>query len=382
MVGAAVIGLMLKYGTPQISGHGIPEAMEAVIYRDCRVNGRVALLKPLSAAVSIGSGGPYGAEGPIIMTGGAIGSLLGCRGPASAAERKVMMGAGAAAGMVAIFGTPMAALLLALELLVFEFSTRAFIPIAVASGVAAGLRRLVMGEAGPLFPLVETVALEPAHLVWYALFGLLAGAAAAGLSWLVYAVEDVYHRIPGLTMATRPVVGAVAVGVIGIAFPRALGVGYDSISGLLHGQFGLGLALGILVWKLAAWSLSLGSGTSGGVLAPLLMIGAAAGAILGHLTVGLTGIPPGMAALVFMAALFGAATRATLAAVLFAAEVTGHFEAVVPLLLTAALADSLAIRLLPYTIMTGKLIRRGRHVAQDFHAVLPASGDRTGLHAG
>lgn len=370
VLGAALIGLMLKYGSRLISGHGIPEAMESVLLRESKLDAKVAVLKPISAAISIGSGGPYGAEGPIMMTGGAVGSLLGQVLPMSAVERKVLLAAGAAAGMVAIFGTPLAAVLLVLELLVFEFSTRSFVPIALAAGVASALRGLVMGDGGPLFPTVPTVALSASHVGWYVGFGLVAGVAAAGMTWLLYKVEDMYEAIPWLTFATRPVLGAVIVGVVGVIFPRALGVGYDNIAGLLAGAFPVSMAIGVMVWKFAAWSLSLGSGTSGGVLAPVLMVGAAMGGLLGHTLEAYTGIPAGMVALVVMAALFGASTRATLAAVVFAAEVTGHFDALVPLLVTCAVADFVAVRLLPYSLMTGKLIRRGRRVVQDYTAPL------------
>jgi chloride channel protein, CIC family len=370
VAGAALIGLMLRYGNRAISGHGIPEAMEAVMLRESRVTPDVAVLKPVSAAISIGSGGPYGAEGPIMMTGGAVGSLLGQMLVVTPDERKVLLAAGAAAGMVAIFGTPMAAVMLVLELLVFEFSTRAFVPVALAAAVAAALRGPVMGDTGILFPTVTVVPFAPIHLLWYAGFGMAAGAAAAGLTFLVYRVEDWYERLPGLTYATRPMLGGLLVGLVGLVFPRALGVGYDTIGGLLAGKFPLSLALGVLVWKLAAWSLSLGSGTSGGVLAPVLMVGGAAGAVLGSLLEPMTGIPAGMVAFVCMAALFGASVRATLAAVLFAAEVTGHFDALVPLLITCAVADAVAVRLLPYSLMTGKLVRRGRRVVQDFTAPL------------
>lgn len=370
VIGAAVIGLMLQYGSRMIAGHGIPEAMEAVMFKESKMQAKVALLKPLSAAISIGSGGPYGAEGPIIMTGGALGSLVGQIVPTSAEERKIMLAAGAAAGMVAIFGTPLAAVLLVVELLVFEFSTRAFIPIAVAAGVSAALRTPVMHESGPLFPEVPSVPLAAPHLLWYVGFGLLAGAAAAGMTWLLYRVEDLYEEIPFLTHATRPLLGAVFVGVIGVIFPRALGVGYDNIAGLLAGRFDVSLVVGILVWKFLIWSLSLGSGTSGGVLAPVLMVGGAMGALVGHFTQGLSGIPSGMVALVMMAALFGSSVRGSLTAVLFAAEVTGHYETLVPLLVTCAIADFVAVRLLPYSIMTGKLVRRGRSVVQDYTAPL------------
>jgi H+/Cl- antiporter ClcA len=282
----------------------------------------------------------------------------------------VLLAAGAAAGMAAIFGTPMAAVMLVLELLVFEFSTRAFVPVALAAAVAASLRGPVMGDTGTLFPAVAVVPFAPIHLLWYAGFGVAAGAGAACLTWLVYRVEDWYERLPALTYATRPILGGLLVGLVGLVFPRALGVGYDTIGGLLAGKFPLSLALGVLVWKLAAWSLSLGSGTSGGVLAPVLMVGGAAGAVLGGLLEPVTGIPAGMVAFVCMAALFGASVRATLAAVLFAAEVTGHFDALVPLLITCAVADAVAVRLLPYSLMTGKLVRRGRRVVQDFTAPL------------
>lgn len=371
IIGAALIGLMLRYGSRMIAGHGIPEAMEVVVFNNSKIKGKVALWKPLSAALSIGSGGPYGAEGPIIMTGGAIGSLLGQLLPTSDVERKVMLAAGAAAGMAGIFGTPLAAVLLVIELLVFEFSTRAFIPIAVAAAVSAALRGPIMGDAGALFPNVAVVPLAAPHLLWYAGFGVLAGAAAAGITWLLYRIEDIYEEISWLNYATRPLLGAVFVGVIGVIFPRALGVGYDNIAGLLAGSFDLSLVIGILMWKFVIWSLSLGSGTSGGVLAPILMIGGAMGALVGHFTAGISGIPAGMVALVMMAGLFGSSVRGTLTAVLFAAEVTGHYEALVPLLITCALADFVAVRLLPYSIMTGRLVRRGRHIGHDYHAPTP-----------
>ncbi|HLN64390.1 MAG TPA: chloride channel protein [Symbiobacteriaceae bacterium] len=370
VAGAGIIGLMLRYGSPVISGHGIPEAMEAVMLRQSRIQAKVALLKPISAAISIGSGGPYGAEGPVIMTGGALGSLLGQVLPTSPEERKVLLAAGAAAGMVAIFGTPISAVLLVLELLVFEFSTRAFVPVAVAAGVAAALRANFFGESGALFPDVPVVPIHGSQVLWYLLFGVMAGLAAAGMTWLLYQIEDLYEHLPGLNRYTRPMAGAVVVGLVGLVFPRALGVGYDTIAGLLRGDMTLGLVAGILVWKFAAWSISLGSGTSGGVLAPVLMVGGALGALVGHLVQPWSGIPSGLVALVVMGALFGASTRATLAAVLFAAEVTGHYDALVPLLITAAVADMVAVRTLPYSLMTGKLIRRGRQVVQDFTAPL------------
>jgi chloride channel protein, CIC family len=366
VLGAAVIGLMLKHGSKLISGHGIPEAMEAVLHKRSRISAKVAILKPISAAISIGSGGPYGAEGPVIMTGGALGSLIGQVLPTTDNERKVLLAAGAAAGMVAIFGTPLAAVLLVIELLVFEFSMRAFIPIAMAAGVASVLRTSLFGDSGPLFPNVPVVHPVAAHLLWYMAFGIIAGVAAAGMTWLLYKIEDLYEEIPFLTSNTRPILGGLLVGVIGVWFPRALGVGYDNIAGLLSGQFSLGLVVGILVWKFLAWSLSLGSGTSGGVLAPVLMVGGAAGALLGYLFQGVSGIPTGMVALVFMAALLGSSIRAPFAAVLFAAEVTGHFDALVPLLIACAVANLICVRLLPYNIMTGKLVRRGHTVVQDF----------------
>jgi H+/Cl- antiporter ClcA len=373
--GAAVIGIMLKYGSRMIAGHGIPEAMEAVLYKESKMQAKVAILKPLSAAVSIGSGGPYGAEGPIIMTGGAIGSLFGQLLKLTPDERKVLLAAGAAAGMVAIFGTPLAAVLLVTELLLFEWSVRALIPVSLAAVIATALRGPVMGDGGRLFPDVNVVPLTVAHLPWYLLFAVVAGVGAAGLTWLLYWIEDLYEAIPWLTFATRPVLGALLVGVVGIFFPRALGVGYDNIGGILGDKFGVGLILAILIGKFMAWSLSLGSGTSGGVLAPVLMIGGAVGGLLGHLTQGASGLPPGLVALVVMAGLFGASTRAPFAAVLFAAEVTGHFDALVPILFTVAVATSVATRLLPYSIMTGKLVRRGRVVVQDYSAPTPTIAD-------
>ncbi len=276
IVGALIIGLMARYGSERIRGHGIPEAIEALLVKGSRVEPRVAFLKPLASAISIGSGGPFGAEGPIIMTGGAFGSLIAQLFHLSSSERKTLLVAGAAAGMSATFATPLAAVLLAVELLLFEWKPRSFIPTALASITAAIARRYLMGP-GPLFPTTpHALLIGPAGLLGCVLTGLLAGAFSALLTGAVYASEDLFAKLP-IHWMWWPMIGGLAIGLGGLVFPEALGVGYDMIGGMLQQQLPARMLAGILLVKSAMWAISLGSGTSGGVLAPLLMMGGDAG---------------------------------------------------------------------------------------------------------
>ena len=360
VIGSLIVGLMARYGSEKIRGHGIPEAIEAILYGESRMSPKVALLKPLSSAISIGSGGPFGAEGPIIMTGGAIGSLFAQLFDLSAAERKTLLVAGAAAGMTAIFGTPMAAILLAIEVLLFEWKPRSFVPVVVAVLVSL-LWRPALIDSGPLFPVHHTIAID-APLIAIALgMGALAGGQASLLSALLYRVEDGFGRLPVHWM-WWPAIGGLAVGMGGLIDAHVLGVGYESIRALLEGSIAIRVAVALLVVKAAIWLIALGSGTSGGVLAPLLILGGALGFLVGHV------LPGGSAlwALAGMAGTLSGAMRAPLTAALFAVELTGDF-AMLPLTIAAsASAYAVSVLLMRRSILTEKIARRGRHILQEY----------------
>ncbi|HJR93110.1 MAG TPA: chloride channel protein, partial [Acidimicrobiia bacterium] len=365
VAGALVVALLAKW-SPIIKGHGIPEAMESVLSKQSRVAPRTALAKPLSAAVAIGTGGPFGAEGPIIVTGGSLGSLLGQVLDVSPSERKILLACGAAGGMAATFGAPIASIVLAIELLLFEFSTRAFIPLAVSASVAGGVHNAVFGD-GPLFSVPDFAFAGLSDLPLFLPLGLLAGLAAVVITRGLFAVEAGFRRLP-VSEFWHPALGAVGFACVALFVPEVLGVGYDVIDKILADEYTMG-GLAILAGaKLVAWWLALGSGTSGGTLAPVLLISGAFGAVIGHVTVGLfpgAGILPGEFALVAMAATFGAATRATLTSIVFVFELTRAYEVILPLILAAVLADLVAAWLLPHTLMTEKLARRGMVVSTD-----------------
>ncbi|WP_241823787.1 chloride channel protein [Sphingomonas sp. Sph1(2015)] len=366
VVGSLIIGLMARFGSDKIRGHGIPEAIEAILFGQSRLSPKVAVLKPLSAAVSIGSGGPFGAEGPIIMTGGAIGSLLAQCFHLSASERKTLLVAGAAAGMTAIFGTPFAAMLLGVEVLLFEWKPRSFVPVAVAALTAIAWRPWLIG-AGPMFPLPMALSYDAVALVGAVVLGLGVGAIASGLSWALYRIEDGFHGLPVHWM-WWPAIGAVAVGIGGMTDPRVLGAGYDNIQALLLGSMVVKAILLLLIVKAVVWLIALGSGTSGGILAPLLMLGGALGALAGHALPG--GVP--LYALAGMAAMMSASMRAPLTASIFAVELTGRFDALPVTAAASVAAYAIAVLVLRRSILTEKIARRGRHLSQEY-AVDPLS---------
>jgi len=366
-LGGLVVGLMIKYGTSRVRGHGIPEAMEAVLANRSRIAPRVAFLKPLSAAVAIGTGGPFGAEGPIIQTGGALGSVIGQLIDSTAAERKVLLACGAAAGMAAVFGTPIAGIILAIELLLFEFRSRSFIPLVVATTLATEVRYHLLGR-GPIFQMT------PAHydvitgLPFYLGLGLLCGLVAVALTEGLYRVEDFFERLD-LDEMWWPAIGGLVLGVCGFLMPRVLGVGYDTITDILNGHFALGLLVALFLLKSVAFLVSLGSGTSGGLLAPMFMVGASLGgayALAANAIFPAAHLDPGAYALVGMAAVFASAARATFTLFVFAFEITRDFNSILPLMLVCVVADAVALRLMKQTILTRKLARRGLTVPQEF----------------
>jgi chloride channel protein, CIC family len=361
VVGALAIGFMARYGSEKIRGHGIPEALEAILLGRSLIDPKVAVLKPLSSAISIGTGGPFGAEGPIIMTGGALGSIFAQLFDLTAAERKTLLVAGAAAGMAAVFSTPVAAVLLAVELLLFEWKPRSFIPVTVAA-VVAGLARIPLLGAGPIFPVVPHLALAPHLMVVAAGVGVAAGLGSGALTNLVYYCEDLFPRL-SIHWMWWPAIGAVVVGIGGYIDPRVLGVGYDTIHHLMLGQLVGASLLALMVAKSIVWAVALGSGTSGGVLAPLLMIGGAIGALFGICTG--TG-DPGLWAMVGMAGMMGGTMSAPLTGTVFVLELTHDMNLFPALLVSSAAALCVTVLLLRRSILTEKLARRGQHVAREY----------------
>ena len=361
VIGGLLIGLMARYGSEKIRGHGIPEALEAILIGQSRMEAKVAVLKPLSSALSIGTGGPFGAEGPIIMTGGAFGSLFAQGFHLTAAERKTLLVAGAAGGMAAIFATPIAAVLLAVELLLFEWKPRSFIPVASAAAVAGALRVPLMG-AGPVFATPGHPPLAFFGLLSALILGLAAGFGSGALTRLVYASEDFFEKIP-IHWMWWPTIGGLVVGLGGLLYPRALGVGYDVIRDLLNARLIGTFVLGLLITKAIIWAIALGSGTSGGVLAPLMIMGGALGALAGPW---LPGADPGVWAALGMGAMMGGTMRAPFTAMVFMLEVTHDVNLLPALLVACVAADAVTVLLMKRSILTEKMARRGHHVMREY----------------
>jgi chloride channel protein, CIC family len=361
VIGSLIIGLMARFGSEKIRGHGIPEAIEAILLGRSRLGIKVAILKPLSSAIAIGTGGPFGAEGPIIMTGGAIGSLIAQTLPVSDNERKTLLVAGAAAGMTTVFGTPIAAIMLAVELLLFEWTPRSFIPVTVAA-VVAMVERSFLHMPSPLFVFSGGVEISVLQLGAWVLTGILAGVLSGVLTQLVYGCEDAFLKLPVHWM-WWPMIGGLVVGIGGLIDPRALSVGYDNIAGMLQGDMIPKAALLLLVVKAIIWSVALGSGTSGGVLAPLLIMGGAMGtAISGYLPAA----SPGFWALLAMAATMGGTMRSPLTATFFAVELTGNTHVLLPLIAACGAAHAVTVLLMRRSILTEKIARRGHHLVREY----------------
>jgi CIC family chloride channel protein len=367
VIGALIVGVMARYGSKAIRGHGIPEAMEQVLLNESRIPPRITFLKPISSAISIGTGGPFGAEGPIIATGGALGSFVGQLLSTTAMERKTLLAAGAAAGMAATFGSPVSAVLLAIELLLFEFRPRSLIPVALATVAAAGVRMSFDGTA-PVFPMPDLVAPSGLAMVLYVILGALIGVASVGVTRIVYFVEDLFEELPVHWM-WWPAIGAVAVGVVGYFYPRTFGVGYDNITHTISNDWSLSFVAILCLMKFISWSISLGSGTSGGTLAPLFTIGSGLGVIIGagaqHL-VPSAHVDLRIAALVGMAAIFAGASRALLASVVFAFETTLQPLGLLPLLGGCTASFLVSCILMKNSIMTEKIARRGVRVPTEY----------------
>jgi chloride channel protein, CIC family len=360
--GGLVIGFMARFGSEKIRGHGIPEAIESILISGSKVQPRVALLKPLASAIAIGTGGPFGAEGPIIMTGGAVGSIAAQFLHLTADERKTLLVCGAAAGMAATFDAPLASVLLAVELLLFEWRPRSFIPVAAAVAVATIVRVPLLGS-GPVFPVpTGHLHLDAGSYLLCVVSGAVAGLLAVVATSLVYLSEDTFQRLP-IHWMWWPAIGGLIIGIGGLIVPQALGVGYNVIEAELNGSIALHLIVGILIVKTLIWSLSLGSGTSGGVLAPMLMIGGALGGLEAQI---FPHVAPGFWPLVGLAGVLGGVMRSPLTGVVFALELTHRYEALLPLLIGATAAYALSVLMLRRSVLTEKIARRGIHLSREY----------------
>lgn len=371
-IGGLIVGLMALYGSKAIRGHGIPEAMEQILTNESKIKPTITYLKPVSSAISIGTGGPFGAEGPIIATGGALGSTLGQLLKISDNERKILLAAGATAGMSAIFGSPIAAIFLAIELLLFEFSPRSILPVALACITGAAGHHFLFGTH-PVFEITSAIAPpENIAILTYSGIGILIGLLSVLVTKVVYLIEDGFEKLP-IHWAWWPAIGGIVVGIVGYFSPRTLGVGYNNISDILTGNLSMQFVVSLCIFKFISWSVALGSGTSGGTLAPLLTIGGALGAIVGVLILQLfpqSGITLPLAALTGMAAMFAGSSRAFITSIVFALETTGQFNALLPLLAACSAAYIVSFLLMENTIMTEKISRRGVRTPTSYEADL------------
>ncbi len=362
VLGGLIVGLIARYLSPKVRGHGMPEAVETIVFNRGRVQPRVAVLKPVATAISIGSGGPFGAEGPVIITGGAIGSVVGQFLPMTDAERTVLMVAGASAGMAATFNCPMSATLLAVEILLFEWKPRSLVPVAIACVTAGAVRRLLLGPKSLLEMAPTGEPIYHSAMLGALALGILAAFLAAGLSKAVHWCEDMFEKLP-IHWMWWPAIGGLGVGLGGLVFPRALGVGYSVIQQMITGDAAWKLLAGVLIIKSLIWVFSLGSNTAGGILAPLLMIGGALGALMSHL---MPVMSTGAWALVGMTAVLSAAIGAPLTSAMLALELTHNGGLMLPVLLSCVAAYAVSVLVMPRSMLTEGLSKRGLHLSREF----------------
>ena len=364
VLGGLIVGLIARYLSPRVRGHGMPEAVETIVFNGGRVQPRVAILKPIATAISIGSGGPFGAEGPVIITGGAVGSVLGQLLPMTGSERTVLMVAGASAGMAATFNCPMSAILLAVEIFLFEWKPRSLVPVAIACVTAGAVRRLLLGPDSVLQMVPTGAPVYHSAMLGALVLGIVGALVAAGLSKSVHFFESMFEHLP-IHWMWWPAIGGVVVGLCGYIFPESLGIGHSVLQQLISGDAGWKLLAGILVLKSLSWSFSLGSNTAGGILSPLLMIGGALGAALGHL---MPLMSTGAWVLVGMCAVLSAAIGAPLTSAMLALELTHNGGLMLPVLLSCVAAYAVSVLVMPRSMLTENLSRRGLHLSREFGA--------------
>ena len=361
VAGGLLVGLIARYLSPKVRGHGMPEAVETIVFNGGKVQPRVAVLKPVATAISIGSGGPFGAEGPVIITGGAVGSVLGQLLPMTDSERTVMMVAGASAGMAATFNCPMSATLLAVEILLFEWKPRSLVPVAIACVTAGAMRRLLLGPQSLLHMEATGTPVYHSAMLGALAVGILAALVAMGLSSAVHWMEHQFEKLP-IHWMWWPAIGGLGIGIGGLFFPRALGVGYSVIQQMISGDATWKLIAGVLIVKVAIWVFSLGSNTAGGILAPLLMIGGALGALMSHF---MPVMDTGAWVLVGMTSVLAAAIGAPLTAAMLALELTHNGGLTLPVLLSCMAAYAVSVLVMPRSMLTENLSKRGLHLSRE-----------------
>ena len=381
VVGAIGVTFIVSTFAPEAKGHGVPEVMDAIYYQGGVIRPVVAVAKSLASALAIGSGAAVGREGPIIQIGSALGSTLGQLIQMSPGQRITLVAAGAGAGIAATFNTPIGGVLFAIELMLPEVSVNTFLPVAVATGTATFIGRLFFGpqpafHVPTIVPLPGTPAAGTLILLLYILLGLSCGVAAAGFIRGLHLVEDQFDRIPGAYL--RHASGMLLVGVLIFALYRIFGhyfvegVGYATIQAILTGHLTMvGLLALLFLCKLAATSVSLGSGSSGGIFSPSLFMGATLGAAFaGLISSLLPGVPVNLPAfaMVGMGAMVGSGTGAAMTAVTMIFEMTRDYDIVLPMILAVAAALGIRRLLSRENIYTLKLVRRGHPIPKALHA--------------
>ncbi|MDQ2786060.1 MAG: chloride channel protein [Chloroflexota bacterium] len=368
VVGALLFGPLIYFFAREAKGHGVPEVMEAVALRGGRIRPVVAVGKSLASALCIGSGGSVGREGPIVQIGSALGSTIGQLFHMSDQRIRTLVACGAAGGIAATFNAPIAGVFFALELILGEFSTRSFGVVVIASVTASVVGRTAFGNA-PAFAVPPYQLAHVSEFIFYAILGVIGGVVGVAFSRTLYWFEDRFDAIPMLEYL-KPAIGGLLLGGIGFFLPQIFGVGYPAMGDALAGKFGVRLLIVLVVAKMLAVSLTIGSGGSGGVFAPSLfmgaMLGTAYGLVLGRLFPGVVS-PAGAYGLVGMGAVFAGAARAPITAVIILFELTGDYRIILPLMVTVALSTFLSEAISRDTIYTLKLRRRGidLHLGRD-----------------
>ena len=361
-VGGWLYGPLIAKGAPEARGHGVPEVMLAVAERGGRIRMQVAIVKSLASALCIGSGGSVGREGPIVQIGSALGSSLGQLVRVSESRMRLLVACGAAAGISATFNAPIAGVFFALELILRDFEAGSFGVVVLASVLAGAIGRAAFGNA-PFLQLPPFEIVSYGEYALYAVLGLVAALVGVAFVRVLYGLEDVADRVwRGRPEWARPGVLGLALGVLLFAVPQMYGVGYPVLEGAIKGNYVVAVLLLFLVAKMAATSLSIAIGGSGGVFAPSLFIGATLGSAFGELIQGpFAGAvaPAGAYGLVGMGAVFAAAARAPITAVIIIFELTNDYTIILPLMLSIVLASAVSSRLSKDTIYTLKLRRRG-----------------------
>lgn len=358
--GGLIVGFIIHRFAREAKGHGVPEVMEAVALHGGRIRPRVVIAKLIASGISIGSGGSVGREGPIVQIGSSIGSAIGQWLHVGERRLRTLVGCGAAAGIAGTFNAPIAGALFAVEVILGDFGVSRLSPIVISSVTATVVAQHFLGDV-PAFDVPAYHLVHPAELFAYAALGILAGLVSIAFVRTLYATEDLFDRLPGPAPG-KALFGGAIIGLIGLRYPEIFGVGYEAIDESLHAGMVWHLLLILAVVKIAAVSITIGSGGSGGVFAPSLFIGAMTGGAVGSLAHSLwpaSTASAGAYALVGMGGVVAATTHAPITAIVIIFELTGDYNIILPLMITCIIATLLSTELHKASIYTLKLLRRG-----------------------